>query len=84
VWYAAHHPQLHLSHLEQRMRQSGHWTNKAALSAGSFKKLMRAAIERLPVDRARREVEPFVSNPDSLKIWSRDFFKDVASRIEFV
>jgi predicted nucleotidyltransferase component of viral defense system len=84
VWYAAHHPQLHLSHLEQRMRQSGHWTNKAALSAESFKKLMHAAVERLPVDRARREVEPFVSNPDSLKIWSRDFFKDVASRIEFV
>jgi hypothetical protein len=84
VWYAANQPQLHLSHLEQRMRQSGHWKNKAALSAEAFKKLMHAAIERLPVDRARREVEPFVSNPDSLKMWSRSFFKDVASRIEFV
>ena len=84
VWYAAHHPQLHLSHLEQRMRQSGHWKNKEALSGGSFKKLMHDAVERLPVDQARREVEPFVSNPDSLEIWSRDFFKDVASRIQFV
>ena len=36
VWYAAHHPQLHLSHLEQRMRQSGHWKNKEALAAESF------------------------------------------------
>jgi len=84
VWYAAHHPQLHLSHLEQRMRQSGHWKNKEALSGDSFKKLMHDAVERLPVDQARREVEPFVSNPDSLEIWSRDFFKDVASRIQFV
>jgi beta-xylosidase len=32
VWYAANHPQLHLSHLEQRMRQSGHWKNEGALS----------------------------------------------------
>ena len=24
VWYAANHPHLHLSHLEQRMNQSGH------------------------------------------------------------
>jgi predicted nucleotidyltransferase component of viral defense system len=84
VWYAAHHPRVHLSHLEQRMRQSGHWKNKEALSAGSFKKLMYEAIERLPVNRARREVEPFVSNPDSVKIWSRNFFKDVASRIQIV
>jgi predicted nucleotidyltransferase component of viral defense system len=84
VWYAANHPQLHLSHLEHRMRQSGHWKNKEALSEQFFKKLIHDAIERLPVDRARREVEPFVNNPDSLEVWSRDFFKDVASRIKFV
>jgi predicted nucleotidyltransferase component of viral defense system len=84
VWYAANHPQLHLSHLEQRMRQSGHWKNKKALSVESFHKLMHDAIENLPVDQARREVEPFVRNPESLEIWSRDFFKDVASRIQFV
>lgn len=84
VWYAAHHPRLHLAHLEQRMRQSGHWKNKEALSGDAFKKLMHNAVERLPVDQARREVEPFVGNPDSLEVWSRDFFKDVASRIQFV
>ncbi|MHC4458498.1 MAG: nucleotidyl transferase AbiEii/AbiGii toxin family protein, partial [Planctomycetota bacterium] len=84
VWYAAHHPQLHLSHLEQRMRQSGHWKNKEALSTESFNALMHDAIERLSVDQAHREVEPFVSNLDSLELWSRDFFTDVASRIQFV
>jgi predicted nucleotidyltransferase component of viral defense system len=84
VWYAARHPELHLSHLEQRMRQSGHWESNEALSAESFDTLMHNAIERLEVDQARREVEPFVSNPDSLEVWSRDFFLDVASRIQFV
>jgi predicted nucleotidyltransferase component of viral defense system len=84
VWYAANHPQLHLSHLEQRMRQSGHWKNEKTLSAESFNALMHNAIEHLFVDQARREVEPFVRNPDSLQIWSRAFFRDVASRIQFV
>ena len=84
VWYAAHHPQLHLSHLEQRMRQSGHWKTEEALAAESFNSLIHNAIERLSVDQARREVEPFVSNPDSMKIWSKDFFRDVASRIQLV
>ncbi|MEE9536078.1 MAG: nucleotidyl transferase AbiEii/AbiGii toxin family protein [Desulfobacterales bacterium] len=84
VWYAANHPQLHLAHLKQRMRQSGHWKNEDALSAESFNTLMHNAIEDLSVDQARWEVEPFVSNPDSLEIWSRNFFKDVASRIQLV
>ncbi len=84
VWYAAHHPQLHLSHLEQRMRQSGHWKEEKALSEESFEALAQNAIDRLDVDQARKEVEPFVSNPASLEIWSQDFFRDVVSRIQFV
>jgi hypothetical protein len=84
VWYAANHPQLHLSHLEQRMRQSGHWEKEESLTAESFQMLMQQAIEGLSVDQARWEVEPFVSNPDSLTVWSRDFFKEVALRIQFV
>ncbi len=31
VWYAANHPELHLAHLEQRMRQSGDWKGQADL-----------------------------------------------------
>jgi len=36
------------------------------------------------VDQARKEVEPFVKNPDALKVWSKEFFRDVASRIVLV
>jgi len=84
VWYAAHHPQLHLSHLEQRMRQSGHWEKKEPLTAESLSARLQNAIKRLDVSQALREVEPFVTNPESLEIWSRDFFRNVASRIQFV
>lgn len=54
------------------------------MAAESFNTLMHDAIERLALAQARREVEPFVRNPDSLKIWSHDFFLDVASRIQVV
>lgn len=33
---------------------------------------------------ASRKVEPFVRDPGSLELWSRDFFMDVARRIEIV
>jgi hypothetical protein len=59
-------------------------TPEKALSAKSFETLMQNAIDRLDVDQARREVEPFVGIPASPEIWSRDFFRDVASRIQFV
>ncbi len=82
VWYAANHPLLHLSHLEQRMRQSGHWEKKGALTPGTFRSLMLSAIEQLDISQARKEVTPFVTNPDALEIWSHDFFRDVSSRIQ--
>ena len=84
VWYAANHPELHLYHLEQRMRQTGDWKEDAPLTSESFKDLLTKGINNLDVDQARNDVKPFVKNPESLSIWSREFFLDVASRIKFV
>lgn len=84
VWYAANHPELHLFHLEQRMRQTGHWTGEASLSPRDFMERLEKTINDLDVKQARREVEPFVREPQNLSIWSTDFFREVASRIKFV
>jgi len=84
VWYAANHPELHLYHLEQRMRQTGDWKDDAPLTSESFKDLLTKGINNLDVDQARNEVEPFVKNPENLSIWSHEFFLEVASRIKFV
>jgi predicted nucleotidyltransferase component of viral defense system len=83
VWYAANHPELHLSHLESRMRQSGHWKGDDPLTAESFQRLIHEAIEGLDVEKARREVSPFVRNQEAPALWSQEFFHDVAGRIRF-
>lgn len=82
VWYVSHHPELHLAHLEQRMRQSGHWQSNRAMDESAFRVLLHDRIKALDVEQARREVEPFVRHPEALEIWSRAFFHDVGSRIE--
>jgi len=84
VWYAANYPKLHLAHLEQRMRQSGHFSDDKPLSPEVFKDLLFKAIKILKIDHVRNEVEPFVKNPAELKLWSHDFFYEVASRIQLV
>ena len=84
VWYAANHPELHLYHLEQRMRQTGDWKDDAPLTSERFQDLLTKGINNLDVDQIRREVETFIKNPKNLSIWSRDFFLDVASRVKCV
>jgi predicted nucleotidyltransferase component of viral defense system len=84
VWYAANHPQLHLEHLEQRMIQSGHLKKTEKLTPEKLSAIEKAAIEKLDVRQARKEVEPFIKDPDTLTIWSRKFFHDVVRRIVVV
>ena len=84
VWYVTHHPLLHLGHLEQRMRQSGHWQGEGPLMEEAFWGLLDQAIDSLNVDQARKEVEVFVQDPAVLAVWSRDFFHDIVHRIRVV
>lgn len=84
VWYVTHHPQLHLTHLEQRMRQSGHLEVGEKLDAPAFHQRLHDTIEQLDIDQARAEVSPFIKHPEALDIWSREFFHAVAARITLV
>jgi predicted nucleotidyltransferase component of viral defense system len=82
VWYTANHPRLHLSHLEQRMRQSGDLEKGESLTRPVFFSLLDQAIARLDVGQAKKEVEPFIPNAETLAVWSREFFRDIVKRIE--
>lgn len=84
VWYCANYPELHLSHLESRMRQSGHWQESAGIDQTAFTALLHDAVDRLDVDQARQEVAGFVREPAALDIWSHEFFSDVAGRVRLV
>jgi len=81
VWYVANYPQLHLQHLEERMRQSGHWQKKDSIGKKELSELLSKAIERLDVEQAKRDVIPFIADVDRLDVWSVDFFMDIFSRI---
>lgn len=83
VWFVSHHPELHLAHLEQRMRQTGHWVNPEQLTPEVLLALLHQTIDHLEVSRARQEVSPFLKNPQSVEIWSHEFFHAITERIRF-
>jgi len=84
VWYISNHPRLHLSHLVKRMVQSGHLPEGAILSRDTFFSLLNDAINVLDIKQARDDAAVFVKNNDALKMWSKDFFIQIAERIEVV
>ena len=81
VWYVGRGTPMDLAHLEARMRQSGHYDKDNALDENAFRTLLERKIEDLDVAAARSEVERFLPDPATVRVWSRDFFLTVAERI---
>lgn len=81
AWYLSHYPLLNLTHLEERMRQSGHYTATEPLSRIRLMEYLSLAIDSVNIDEARKEVIPFVADVRSLEIWSKEFFRAAAERI---
>ena len=81
VWYVARGTELDLNHLEVRMRQSGHYSDAAALDERAFRLMLAKRISELDVADARSEVERFLPDPSAVRVWSRDFFSAVAERV---
>ena len=84
VWFISNHPALHLAHLERRLLQTGDLKKGETFTPEAFHARLRKTIETVNLGEARKEVEPFVKNPDSLAVWSKEFFIDLIPRIKLV
>ena len=74
IWYLSQGYSVHIKHLEQRMRQSGHWEEDAPLTHARLKDLLIQRFETVDIEEAKSDVLPFISSEKVLDVWSRDFF----------
>ena len=81
VWYAGRHPEVRISHLASRMRQSGDYREDGPLTPETLQNLLEQAVDTLDVDKARREVAPFIKDRGTLDVWSPHFFRHIVKRI---
>jgi hypothetical protein len=81
-WYVRHGIPLHLEHLAERARQSGHWPGDDPFTASSLEALLAERIARLDVANAREDIERFIADPQPLAIWSKQYFHGLNSRIQ--
>jgi predicted nucleotidyltransferase component of viral defense system len=83
VWYVGRGTPLDLAHLEAKMRQSGHYADDVALDEGVLRSMLERRIGSLNIDAVRSEVERFLIDPATVRVWSREFFRAVAQKISF-
>lgn len=76
-WYVRNGIPMNLSHFVVRARQSGQ-LQKESLSELEFRELLDNRIDALDVAAAVSDVSRFVSDVDALKIWSHDYFRQLA------
>lgn len=81
-WYVKKGVKLDLKHLEIRMRESGDYQGEG-LQEEEFKEILLERIESIDIAQAREEVSVFLKNKDGLKIWSKDYFRFLVSKILF-
>lgn len=74
LWYLSQGTNFEIDHLEQRMRQSGHWNKETPLLREDVKQLLIERFSSTDFIQAKEDVIPFIQNPGKTDIWSEDFF----------
>jgi hypothetical protein len=65
------------------MKQSGHLSQNNVLGRKGFIALKSQQIEEIDFEKAKQNVLPFLKDPDSVRIWSRNFFQEIIKNIKF-
>ena len=79
-WYVRKSISMNLSHFGIRAKQSGNLQGEN-LTEPDFRQLLHQRIDALDVVPARNDVSRFVKDVEALKIWSRDYFHELAKRM---
>jgi predicted nucleotidyltransferase component of viral defense system len=77
VWYLSRDIPVYLPHLEERMRQTGHLKTSEDLSEMRLREILQQYFDTINISQAQKDVEPFLSDPGVIELWSRAFFHQI-------
>lgn len=84
IWYIGQEIPCRLEHLEQRMRQTGHWTETRPVNRNDLTAMLVQRFETIDLKTARHDVSPFIADPNELDLWSPGFFIDLLEDLKTV
>ena len=78
-WYVRNNVPLNFKHLQARIKEF----NGVELSKEEFLEILRERLGKTNIGVVKADVERFVDYPQSLDIWSNDYFLQLADMIRF-
>ena len=81
-WYVRQGIPLNLVHFAERAFQSGDLASRT-LESESFLDMLQARIQGLNISSAKEDVERFLRDSESLKIWSTSYFLELSKLVKF-
>tara|TARA_R110001592_G_C13078107_1_gene742409 strand:- start:25 stop:858 length:834 start_codon:yes stop_codon:yes gene_type:complete len=82
-WYVRRGTPLHLMHFIHRARQHG-IAGDAGLNMEGLIHLLESKIRQLNIENAKQDIIRFIPDPESLNIWSTDYFIQLTEKIKFL
>lgn len=74
IWYLSKGIPLNIRHLANRMKQSGHLGSEDDLREDDLRARLTDRFLNIDFEQAKNDVVPFIRDPETVKLWSRDFF----------
>lgn len=82
IFYLTRKTKFNLPHLQARLIDSGYLDAGHEITAADVKDMLTERFESIDFEQAKQDVSPFIKNPQSLSIWSADFFKAITNDLQ--
>lgn len=74
VWYLQKGVAININHLEQRMRQTGHWMGELNLSKEALIDLLNKRFSEVDYNQVVDDIAPFITDLSTLSSYNKEFF----------
>ncbi len=81
IFYLSQNSSVNIKHLNERLIQSEFITAGKQLSISEIKQILVAKFSEIDYEQAKKDVEPFIKDVDSLSLWNKDFFISITEQL---
>lgn len=82
VWYISQGHAVNLTHLQERLVQSGAYDANNQLTHEQLHAMLLAKIQTTDFVNAKADIAPFIKDQHVLALWSSSFFQDILGRLK--
>lgn len=81
VFYLSKQAKVNLPHLRARLEDSGAISQDGSFTLETLLEMLNERFGTIDFEQAKQDVLPFISQPDKLDLWSKEFFVEITKSL---